>query len=133
VQLLTEGPTAERGDPEFDFAAVKATILKECDSTPAIRIRILRLEASCASLWFLTVFAVFLATSSGLQKHYACYSHWNSVRMQFRDHTSTSSSIGSVLSALAMRGDWAPASSSPSPPLWGGDTPPISRNSSPVV
>ena len=23
---------AERGDPEFDFAAVKATILKECDS-----------------------------------------------------------------------------------------------------
>ena len=41
--------------------------------------------------------------------------------------------VADLVSALAMRGDWAPASSSPSPPLWGGDTPPISRNSSPVV
>ena len=70
VQLLTEGPTAERGDPEFDFAAVKATILKECDSTPAIRIRIriLRLEASCASLWFLTACCCLLGHFQWLAK-----------------------------------------------------------------
>ena len=72
VQLLTEGPTAERGDPEFDFAAVKATILKECDSTPAIRIRIririLRLEASRASLWFLTVCCCLLGHFQWLAK-----------------------------------------------------------------
>ena len=63
VQLLTEGPTAERGDPEFDFAAVKATILKECDSPQPFAF-----EASCASLWFLTVCCCLLGHFQWLAK-----------------------------------------------------------------